>query len=123
MDLAKAFDTVNHGIFLEKLQHYGIHSNCLSWYQSHLSGQTQMVSFKDTLSSTAPIALRVPQGSILGPLLFMVYVNDMCNSSDILEFLLFADDTNVFVSGMDVDELYSIMNNELLKVTNKCSVY
>ena len=64
-----------------------------------------MVSFKDTLSSTAPIALEVPQGSILDLLLFLVYVNDTCNSSDILEFLLFADDTNVFVSGMDVDEL------------------
>ena len=58
-----------------------------------------MISFKDTLSSTAPIALGVPQGSTLGPLLFLVYVNDVCNSSDILEFLLFADDTNVFVSG------------------------
>ena len=56
-----------------------------------------MVSFKDTLSSTLSIPLEVPQDSLLGPLLFLVYDNDMCNSSDILEFLLFADDTNVFV--------------------------
>ena len=116
LDLAKAFDKVNHRILLETLQHYGIHGKCLSWFHSYLSGQTQMVSFKDTLSSTAPrAALGVSQGYILGPLIFLVYVNDMCNSSVILEFSLSV------LSGVDVNELYSIMNNELLKVTNWCN--
>ena len=69
-----------------------------------------MISFKDSLSSTAPIALGVPQGSTLGPLLFLVYVNDMCNSSDILEFLFFADDTNAFVFGYGCRR--TLLNNE-----------
>ena len=97
VDLSKAFDTLNHNILLQKLSSYGIRGLANRWFQSYLQDREQYVNFKNVLSSKSKIITGVPQGSILGPLLFLLYINDICKSSELLRFILYADDTNIFV--------------------------
>lgn len=93
MDLSKAFDTLNHNILLEKLHRYGIHDSELSWFSNYLCNRTQYVEIEGYQSETLLIKTGVPQGSILGPLLFLIYMNDAPNSAPLLRFILYADDT------------------------------
>ena len=87
---------MNHNILFDKLEHYGIRGLPLQWIKSYLTNRLQFVQFNDHCSTSKPIACGVPQGSILGPLFFLLYINDICNVSQLVETILFADDTNIF---------------------------
>ena len=99
LDLGKAFDTVDHKILLTKLEYYGIRGVVYNWFVSYSSNRKQFVSLRSSVSDHQTISCEVPQGSVLGPLLFLLYVSDMNKCSKILEFHLFADDVST-VMGM-----------------------
>ena len=116
IDLQKAFDTVNHEILLKKLEHYGIRDTPLTWFKSYLCNRRQLVSINGYSSSLCNITCGVPQGSVLGPLLFLIYINDLPNATSVLSFFLFADDTNIYFEAEDIDSLTRTINKELSKV-------
>ena len=116
VDLSKAFDTINHDILLHKLSYYGIRGIALDWFKSYLTNHMQYVSLNDISSPHKAVTCSVPQGSVLGPLLFILYINDIVNCSSVLHFILFADDTNLFYSDPDIVKLQDTVNNELIKL-------
>ena len=116
LDFSKAFDTVNHNILLQKLYKYGVRGSSHQWFASYLCDRKQFVSFNNISSSLKSISCGVPQGSVLGPLLFLLYITDINNVSKVLFSILFADDTNVFVSDKNINELVVVLNRELSKL-------
>ena len=118
LDLSKAFDCIDHNILFDKLYFYGIRGIALDLIKSYLTNRKQYVNIENTSSSFLDITLGVPQGSNLGPLLFLLYVNDLPNASDILSFILFADDTNLFLASNDQLNISNILNAELEKVNS-----
>ena len=103
MDLSKAFDTVDHNLLLQKS--VGLSDDTVNWFQSYLTNRKQRTSVGDTLSVAAPITVAVQQGSILGPLLFLIYVNDLPSCQLASEIILYADDTVIYYSSTDLFDL------------------
>lgn len=109
-DLSKAFDCVSHEILLEKLHYYGIRGVPLSLFTSYLTNRKQCVSINNSTSSFQNVKHGVPQGSVLGPLLFIIYINDICNYLLPNKCILFADDTTLICSGKNFDDLEASSN-------------
>ena len=127
LDLSKAFDTLDHQILLSKLEHYGIRGPALSWLKSYLSNCMQFVQYRETCSIRRPLSWGVPHTSILGPLLFVLYINGLPCATHLAKTMLFVDDTSVFYSKPDLNCAISAVDNDLGQIdhfmkANKLSV-
>ena len=113
VDLQKAFDTVNHDILISKLDHYGIRGTANNWFASYLKNRSQFVSILGYESSTKPINHGVPQGSVLGPLLFLMYINDLYSAIKNSKVSHFANDTNLLNISNSSKSMQKLINADL----------
>ena len=115
LDLQKAFDTVSHDTLLKKLKHYGVRGSIYELISSYLSDRKQFTKIQNMSSDLASVLWGVPQGSVLGPLLFLIYINDLPNASELTSWL-FADDTALAMSSKNINDLEIQFNHEISKV-------
>ena len=113
IDLKKAFDTVDHEILCQKLMHYGVQQRELAWFRSYLCNRKQFCRVSGVSSKTEGIDVGVPQGSCLGPLLFLIYINDLPQAVQNSTVSMYADDTSLCYQSSDIDELNKAINNDL----------
>ena len=118
VDLQKAFDTVDHQILLAKLNHYGIRGISNDWFKSYLSNRNQYVSINGFDSGLTTINCGVPQGSVLGPLLFLLYINDLNQAIKFCKVHHFADDTNLLCLSNSIKKLNKLVNADLKHLVN-----
>ena len=116
LDISKAFHTIDHNILLSKPNKYGIRGNTLNWFMNYLSNRYQFASINNTSSSFLRIECGVPQGSILGPILFLLYINDFPRVSTKQKFLLYADDTNILYENSDTKTIIKTIYMEMPKI-------
>lgn len=115
IDLKKVFNTINHDI-INKLERLGIRGLVLDWLSNYLKDRKQFVKLGDYTSDCLDIECGVPQGSVFGPKLFILYINDICKVSDQLKFVFFADDTNIFGFGQNLEQLLDLITSEFGKI-------
>ena len=113
LDLSKAFDTVAHDILLAKLNHYGVRSLSLNWFSNYLNNRNQCVKFQNSISSVKNIISFVPQESVISPILFILYINDIVNTNNLLNFTSYADDSVLYMSDANIENLINTLNIEL----------
>ena len=116
IDLSKAFDCLQYDKLFKKMECIGFEERTLDWFKSYLSDREQCVDVNGTLSDWQTVKLGVPQGSILGPILFLIYVNDINNCDNTADFKKFADDTTILTTGDSLQEAANNMNSVLAKV-------
>ena len=117
IDLSKAFDTINHNILLAKLNYYGIRGTANNWFHSYLTKRFQCTRYKSCTSDLKEIVCGVPQGSLLGPLLFILYINDLSTATNLFSYILYADDTNIICSDQNINSLCKKVNENLAKIS------
>ena len=113
IDLKKAFDVVNHNYLLYKLEHYGVRNDSLDWFRNYLTTRTQTVNFGNVLSTSSNVDYSVPQGSILGPLLFILFINDL---PQCLENGMYADDTVIYYSAATLKSVLNVVQDDMGKI-------
>ena len=116
LDFQKAFDTVNHKILISKLEHYGIRALPLHLFQNYLEKRTQFVDINKKSSNVLPINHGVPQGSVLGPLLFLIYINDLIGIVNLSKIHHFADDKNILYMSNSLKDISRKINRDLKSI-------
>ena len=122
IDAMKAFDTVNHKILIDKLRFFGIKGRCANWLKDYLNNRKQCTIANGIISELQLIKCGVPQGSVCGPLLFLLYINDISNSLKKCKVSLYADDTVLYYSSNNLDLAIQTVQKDLLELSNWCSI-